>query len=151
MANLLASRIYWSVGEAERLKGSAPSYPEIIVVYHENFGRLFKNGYLLAFLQNLFREDKLYADKLFKVCSLTGPDGSEARKTFETFSQKFQRYFKGYELNSFMRIVAKPETTVINLRQLMALLNSSDATLWERSKWMFDGHFRFLDGQLNKS
>ena len=130
MANLLASRLYWSVGEAEKLKGSAPSYPEVIVVYHENYGRLFNNGYLIAFLQNLFREDKLYADKYFKVCSLTGPDGSEARQTFETYSEKFHRYFKGYELNSLMHVVPKSETTVINLRQLMALLNSSDEALW---------------------
>lgn len=40
---------------------------------------------------------------------------------------------------------------MINLVQLMDLLKSSDAALWERAKWMFDGHFRFLDGQPNKS
>jgi len=51
-----------------------------------------------------------------------------------------------------MHIVARPETTVINLLQLMELLKSSDAALWERAKWMFDkSHFRYLDGQPNKS
>jgi len=50
-----------------------------------------------------------------------------------------------------MRIRAKLETPTINLRQLMNLLRSSNATLWERSKWMFDGGYRFLDGEANKS
>ena len=50
-----------------------------------------------------------------------------------------------------MRIRAKLETPTINLGQLMNLLRSSDQELWERSKWMFDGGFRFLDGQANKS
>lgn len=50
-----------------------------------------------------------------------------------------------------MHIVALSSTPVINLRQLMTLLKSKDEALWERSKWMFDGQFRYLDGQPNKS
>ena len=33
----------------------------------------------------------------------------------------------------------------------MDLLKSSDAELWEQSKWMFDGKFRLLDNQPNRS
>ena len=33
----------------------------------------------------------------------------------------------------------------------MDLLKSSDEALWDRSKWMFDGNFRFLDNEENKS
>jgi len=29
----------------------------------------------------------------------------------------------------------------------MAVLKSKDESLWEQSKWMFDGEFRFLDGE----
>ena len=36
-----------------------------------------------------------------------------------------------------MRIVAKPETRVLNLKTLMGILKSKDAALWEQSKWMF--------------
>ena len=54
-------------------------------------------------------------------------------------------------LDKHMRVVARPDTPVINLGQLIALLKSKDAALWERAKWMFDGQFRFLDGAPNKS
>ena len=33
----------------------------------------------------------------------------------------------------------------------MDLLRSKDEARWEASKWMFDGQFRYLDGQPNKS
>ena len=39
----------------------------------------------------------------------------------------------------------------INLRQLMFLLRSKDEALWERARWIYDGGFRFLDGEPNKS
>lgn len=104
-----------------------------------------------AFYHNLYREDLFYAEKAFEHLSLTGPDGSEERKTFEKFSDRFRRLYPGYILDRHMHIVALPSTPVINLRQLMTLLKSKDEVLWERSKWMFDGNFRYLDGQPNKS
>ena len=83
---------------------------------------------------------------------MTGPDGTEERKAFEKFSEKFQRlYPTGYMLDKSQHIVAGPQTPTINLAQLTGLFISSDENLWERSKWMFDGHFRFLDGQPIKS
>ena len=82
---------------------------------------------------------------------MDGPDGSEARKTFEKFSERFHRLYPGYMLDKHMHIVARPETPVINLKQLTSLLKSKDAELWERARWMFDGTFRFLDGEANKS
>ena len=78
---------------------------------------------------------------------MTGPDGTDARKTFEKFSDRFRRLYPGYMLDKHMHIVARPETPVINLRQLTDLLKSKDAQLWERAKWMFDGTFRFIDGE----
>ena len=66
------------------------------------------------------------------------PDGSEEHKTFEKHSARFRRIYPGYMLDRYMHIVARPETPVINLRQLMDLLKSSDAGLWERAKWMFE-------------
>jgi len=149
---LLQNKLLWSMGEAERLKGSAPMTPEVVVVFFKHYTRMFANGYINAFLQSLYREDLFYADKGFLYWSLTGPDGTEERKTFEKFSERFLRMYPGYQLDKYMHIVAKPETSVINLKQLMCLLKSKDAQLWERCRWMFDPkHFRYLDGEANPS
>ena len=82
---------------------------------------------------------------------MTGPDGSEEKKTFERFSERFRRIYPGYLLDRHMHVVAGPETPVLNLRSLCDLLRSNDEELYERSRWMFDGDFRFLDGQPNPS
>lgn len=37
--NCLRTRLVWAIGEAERLKGSAPYVPEIIVVFQANYTR----------------------------------------------------------------------------------------------------------------
>jgi len=52
-----------------------------------------------VFLQNLFREDRFYANKNFSKWSMQGPDGSEARRDFERFSEKFARLYPGYLLD----------------------------------------------------
>ena len=82
---------------------------------------------------------------------MTGPDGTEEKKTFERFSERFRRLYPGYLLDRHQHVVAGPETPTLNLRSLMDMLKSSDEELYERSRWMFDGEFRFLDGQPNNS
>ena len=151
---LYGHRILFTIGETERIKGSASTFPELLIVYHENYERITHSTTSWEFVclvNNLFREDKFYSDNQFSVFSLEGPDGSEERKTFETFSQRFRRMYPDYMLDRYMRVVARPETPVINLRQLMALFKSKSEGLWNRAKWMFDGQFRFLDGQPNNS
>ena len=50
-----------------------------------------------------------------------------------------------------MTIEPAPGTPCVNLAQLTELLKSKDEKAWEKSKWIFDGNLRFLDGQPNKS
>ena len=57
---------------------------------------------------------------------MTGPDGSEEKKYFEQFSERFRRLYPGYLLDRNMRVVAGPETPVLNLNSLMDMLRSSD-------------------------
>jgi len=142
----LRSRLLWSIGEAERLKGEAPHNAEIIVVFFTTYTTLIQRGYLSVFLQNLFREDLFYADKEFTVWSLTGPDGSEERKSFKLFSEMFQELYPGYTLEPMEHIRAMPSTPVLNLEQLTALFKSKDAELWERNRWIFEREGVFLDG-----
>ena len=151
-ALMFKTALIWTIAEAERLKGAPANTPEIAVVYQENYSRLIMKGqYFNAFLQNFYREDLFFADKQFTCWSLTGPDGTEERKTLEKFSDRFRRLFPGYVLDKKMHVVAGPTTTTINLKQLIGLLRSKDADLWERNKWAFDGNFRILDGEANYS
>lgn len=82
---------------------------------------------------------------------MDGPDGSEGRKTLELFSERFNRIYPGYMLNRQMHVVPKPGTPTINLRKLVSMLKSKDAAELESARWMFDGEFRFLDGEPNRS
>jgi hypothetical protein len=66
----LRSRIIESIDIAERLKGSPPSNCEVYVVMKihfrtASFGGYGGAGWFNAFMQNLYREDLFYADKLF--------------------------------------------------------------------------------------
>ena len=115
---MLKSRVVWSIGEAERLRGSAPYTPEVVAVFQMNYTNWIGRGYIGCFIQNLYREDLFYADKEFTVWSLTGPDGSEGRKDLEKFSERFRRLYPGYELEYYGHIRASPETPTINLELL---------------------------------
>ena len=148
---MLRSRIIWCVGEAERIKGSPGTTPEVATVFQHHYGSMINTSWLNAFIQNLYREDTFYADKGMLVWSLQGPDGSEQRKTYETFSQKIRRQYPGYVLDKTCHLRPGPDVPVINLKTLMNLLRSEDQQLWENAKWMFDGKLRFLDGERNKS
>ena len=150
-ASFLCSRVCWAIAECERLKGSPGTTSEITVVFHHNYTKKINQGYMSAFLQELYREDRFYADKQHLVWSMNGPDGSEERATLERMSERFHRLFPGYIFDKNQRVVAGPSTKVINLKKLMGILKSSDESLWEESRWMFDGKFRFLDKEPNKS
>ena len=128
----LENKILWSIGEAERLKGSAPITAEIHIVFFRHYTTYFPSGWISAFMNNLYREDKFYASKDMLHFSLTGPDGTEERKMYETYSERFRRIYPGYMLDKKMHVVAAPNTPVVNLKQLVALLKSKDAEEWER-------------------
>ena len=113
------NRLIWAIGEAERLKGAAPYTPEVLVVYNMNFSwtrRVLPAVTLILLLQDMYREDRYYADKEFTVWSLNGPDGSEARKTLETYSERFRRMFPGCTLDATMHVVPLPTTPCLNLK-----------------------------------
>ena len=135
----------WSIGEAERLKGSPPDTAEVTSVIYMNYTKKIAMGYIAAFLQNMFREDQIYVDPKLKYWSLS-PDG-EGKEGYKNFSQMFKELYKGYHLDKNMVIRADPETKRINLKQLLALFRSKDENLWKEHAWQFDGESRFLDGE----
>jgi len=95
---------------------------------HHIWTRFFNAGYCVAFVQNLYREDIFYADKHFVHYSTN--NNGENKKEFENFSDRFQRLFPGYHLDSTMHIRADPGTVTLNLKELMKLFLSKDEALW---------------------
>lgn len=74
----------WSVGEAERLKGSPPNIGEIVTVFHYNYTAWLNQGFFIAIFQNMFREDTFYSNENFEFYTLTKE--GEGKENFETFS-----------------------------------------------------------------
>ena len=70
LGSVLASGLYWSIAEAERMVGSAPNTMQVLCVYNMNYTAIIPNGALVAVLQNLFRTDSYYSDKEFWLMSM---------------------------------------------------------------------------------
>jgi len=139
------SRIIDCIDIAERLKGSPPSTSDIFCVMSVHYRITYGGqGWFNAFLQNMYREDLFYADKQFTFWtnSLEGP----GKESFEKFSPRFKRLYPGYVLDDKMRIRARPETAVVNLQELVALLRSKDVKLWKKAEWIFENECKYLDG-----
>jgi len=144
----MRSRIIDSIDIAERLKGSAPNTAEVFVVTVQEYRNWLTIGWVNAFLQNLYREDLFYADKQFTYWTTNLEGGN--KETYEKFSQRFRRLYPGYCLDKNMRVRACPETKTLNMEFLMDLFRSKDETAWQKSAWMFEGDFKFLDNTPNK-
>ena len=115
VASMFKNKVCAAIAEAERLLGTPPNMPQVEVVFQHDCTGVF-GGFVNGFIQNLYREDLFYADKEFIHWSMTGSDGTEEKKTFERFSERFRRIYPGYLLNRKQHVVAAPETPVINLR-----------------------------------
>jgi len=50
ITSVLKRGILWSIGEAERIKGSMPITAEVIVVFFKHYTRHFSGGYINAFI-----------------------------------------------------------------------------------------------------
>jgi len=89
---------------AEAKLGKAPSQAQILAVLYVDFWNPCTQGMTLCFLQNLYREDFFYADKMFNTWS-TNKNG-KGKETMELFSERFRRLYPGYMLDKNMRIRA---------------------------------------------
>ena len=58
--------------------------------------------WMVAFIQNLYRENLFFANPNFRYWSLYPQ--SESHETYEKFDEKFKRLYVGYVLDSSMRI-----------------------------------------------
>lgn len=153
MPGFIRNCLFSAVELAEKKLARPVTYIEIHASVVNTYGhwgfKWIKFGYVVAFLQNMYREDIFYADKNFVywTTSLTGGD----KAGFENFSDRFRKLFPGYVLDSTMHIRAGPKTKTLNLQELMKLFNSSDEQQWKQNAWIFENERKYLDGSLNKS
>ena len=128
LPGFIRSRIFWSIGEAERLLGRPGDTAEVCSVIYMNYTSSFPMGILWAILQNLYREDQIFCDRQFIYWSLSNK--GEGKQDYENFSTRFKRLHQGYHLDKGMVIRPNPETAKINLKELVELFKSNDEALW---------------------
>merc|ERR1712167_464747 len=88
------------------------------------------------------REDWIYLDDEVHHISLIRHEG------YMTFSEKFRKHFGDYyAVDAKGCLYTTKLGTTINLKTQIAMLKSSDASLYEEHKHLWDGEFRFLDGE----
>ena len=127
---------------AEETLGRPPNVPEIFVTLRDTQGHT-QNSVLEcgAILFAILREDLIYIERNAYRYSLYKHEG------FETYSEIFRRYWpEGYACDSMGRVVPTTARRV-NFKQLRATLTSSDPALMDEHSYIWDGEFRFLDGE----
>ena len=152
VARALLSLPYWitnkmleCVQSAETRLGRVPSTIEIFVEMVHKYPGLksqVDDVYkVAAVLISLFREDWLYTDVTAQFYSLT------KHKDMKSYSELFREKFGPLYGCARDGTVCPTGAKTINFNKLIEVLKSSDAKLFDDNKWMFDGDFKFLDGQ----
>lgn len=127
---------------AEAKLGKPPSVIEIFVEMKHRFTLPVNNIYEgAAVITSLFREDMLYANDVCSHYSITRHAG------YLNYSEIFRKKIgDGYRINKDGTVAATTAKT-LNFRNLIKMLKSKDASLFEQSQWMWNGDFKFLDGE----
>ena len=89
----------------------------------------------------MLREDLIYVDKnAYRYTSVK-------QEGYYSYSEIFRRYWpEGYRCDSKGRVEATT-ARVVNFKHLKEVLMSKDESLLEKNSWIFDGQYRFLDGE----
>ena len=90
---------------------------------------------------HLMRTGKLYGNKPCNCFSL-----ERFSDEYETFSEKFNRYWKGYKIDSNGLIRADTAPTV-DYDMIISLYLSKDLSLLEKHKEIFEKPSKYLDGK----
>ena len=131
-----------SVKKAEAQLLRPPSIFECFTIMVKEYNLPVKSCYEgAAILFSLYREDWLYMNTAATHYS------TQPIKGFKTYSQQFrEKYGPGYNVVRDGTVGVTTAKT-INFKTLMEVLKSKDASLLEKNKWMFDGDFKFCDGE----
>ena len=139
----ITNQMLKSVQLAEEKLKRPPTVFEIFVEFKIAMPRVpvntvFEMG---AMFTSLFREDWIYMDETAIHFSLVKHPG------FCNYSERFrEKYGSGYACARDGSIVAKTART-INHANLLNMLKSKDEQLFKDNAWIFDGEFKFCDGE----
>lgn len=139
---IITNRVLWSINSAEDKLKRPPSCIETFVEMKHLYSIPISDCYqIAAVISSLQREDWILTNKNGSHFTTRPQEG------FFTYTQLFKNlYGTGYKVDSNQSIVATTART-LNFKNLIEILKSKDVKLWEQSQWMFDGEFRFLDGE----
>ena len=131
---------------AEEKLGKPPSTIEIFVEMKQRYtlpvNNIFEGA---AVITSLYREDMIYANDVASNFSVTKHEG------FLTYSERFRKLFGDGYASARDGSVCVTNARTINLKKLNTMLKSKDEKLFEDSKWVWDGDFKFLDGEKTES
>lgn len=128
---------------AEEKLGQAPTVVEIFVEIktanpQAPVNNIFEGA---AVLTTLFREDLIYADNSCEHYSAKRQEG------YKNYSELFrQKVGFDYGIGPDGSVVSKT-AKLVNFKQMIEILKSKDESLLEQNKWIWDGDFRFFDGE----
>ena len=127
---------------AEETLGRPATIMEVSVTLEDTYGKSLNNIYeLAAVLFSMLREDLLYSDLNSYRYTTHKQEG------FYNYSEIFRLKFPvGYSCDKNGCVV--PTTARrINLQQLRSVLLNKEEASFAENQWIWDGDFRFLDGQ----
>jgi len=127
---------------AEEILGRPPTVQEIFVTLSNVHGKTVNDVYELgACLFALLREDLIFSDLNSYRYTANKQEG------YYSYSEIFRlRFPTGYSCDSMGRVI--PTTArLVNLNHLKNVLMSQDKAFFNEYNWIWDGEFRFLDGQ----
>lgn len=128
---------------AEEKLGQPPTVVESFVEIKTTHPQMPVNNIFegAAVITTLFREDLIFADNTCEHYSGKRQEG------YKTYSEWFRlKVGEGYGIGPDGSVFSKSGKTV-NFKQMIEILKSKDASLMEENKWIWDGDFRFLDGE----
>ena len=138
----IVNKMLDSVVSAEAKLGQPPSIIEIFCEMKHRYtlpvNNIFEGA---AVINSLFREDLLFTNENASHWSVTRHPG------WKSYSEIFRKYYgDGYACLKDGSVGVTTAKT-LKLANLMQVLKSKDEKLFQQSKWIWDGDFKFLDGQ----
>jgi hypothetical protein len=138
----IVNKMLECVRSSEEKLGKPPSIIQIFVEMKERFTLPVNNIYEgAAVLTSLFREDWIFTNDVGSHYSLKRHEG------FLSYSEMFRKRYGNEYICGRDGTVVATTAKKINFKVLWDMLKSKDETVFTNNKWIYDGDFKFCDGE----